>query len=117
MLVSFPSNMFAMFWTLISQQIYRCYVIYSRRWLVIGFPIMLWLANLALSIVIIWLTSTTRTDTIITHQRPLKPFLCSFFSATIALNLIAIGMYFLGFPRTSDLHALLSYYCEPHLEC
>ena len=72
-------------------QIYRCYVVFAHSWLVIIFPIILWLASLACSIMIIYITDTLRQDTTISQQSLLKPFLYSFFIITIVLNLIVTG--------------------------
>lgn len=48
----------------------------------------MWLANVACSVMIIFITATLRQDTTISQQRLLKPFLYSFFIITIALNLL-----------------------------
>lgn len=72
-------------------QIYRCYVVFAHSWLIIIFPMILWLASLACSIMIIFITATLRQDTTISQQSLLKPFLYSFFIVTIVLNFIVTG--------------------------
>ncbi|PSR75960.1 hypothetical protein PHLCEN_2v8765 [Hermanssonia centrifuga] len=72
--------------------IYRCFVIFSHKWLIIAFPLLMWLANVACSVMIIFITATLRQDTTISQQRLLKPFLYSFFIITIALNLLTTSM-------------------------
>ncbi|THG93988.1 hypothetical protein EW026_g7390 [Hermanssonia centrifuga] len=78
--------------------IYRCFVIFSHKWLIIAFPLLMWLANVACSVMIIFITATLRQDTTISQQRLLKPFLYSFFIITIALNLLTTTQR--GLPRS-----------------
>lgn len=72
-------------------QIYRCYVVFAHSWKIIILPLLMWLASLACSIVIIFITATLRKDTTISQQSLLKPFLYSFFVDTIILNLMVTG--------------------------
>lgn len=64
---------------------------FSHSWLIIAFPCVMWLADLACSIVIIYISATLRQDALISTQGHLKPFLWAFFSVTIALNLLTTG--------------------------
>lgn len=75
-----------------NHQIYRCFVIYSRSWKIALLPILMWLADVACSVMIIFITATLRQDTVISQQHMLKPFLLSFFIVTIALNFLTTGM-------------------------
>ena len=72
-------------------QIYRCYVVFAHSWKITIFPLLLWLASIACSVVIIDITATLRKDTTISQQSLLKPFLYSFFVITIVLNFITTG--------------------------
>ena len=72
-------------------QIYRCFVIFSHSWAVACVPILMWLGDVACSVMIILITATLRTDALISQQKLLKPFLYSFFCITIALNFLTTG--------------------------
>ena len=74
------------------RQIYRCWVVFAHNWTIASIPILMWLADVACSVMIILITATLRTDALISQQKLLKPFLYSFFSITIALNLITTGL-------------------------
>lgn len=74
-------------------KIYRCYVVFGHSWKIILLPILLWLADVAFSVMIIFITTTLQKDTTISQQSLLKPFLYSFFVVTIVLNLITTGAY------------------------
>ena len=74
-------------------QLYRCYVVFAHSWKIVLLPLLLWLASVACSIMIIFITATLRKDTTISQQSLLKPFLYSFFIVTIVLNLIVTGTY------------------------
>ena len=74
-----------------SCQIYRCLAIFSYNWLVIVFPVVLWLGNLACSIAIIYITSTLRTNALLNINQ-LSPFLTSFLVITLVTNLLTTGM-------------------------
>ena len=71
-------------------QIYRCLVIFSYRWLVIVFPILLWTANAVCSAIIIYITATLRKDTLLSTNL-LSPFLTSFLVVTLVTNLLTTG--------------------------
>ena len=66
-------------------------MIFSHSWAVAFVPVLMWLADLACSVMIILITSTLHTDTLISQQKLLKPFLYSFFAVTIALNFLTTG--------------------------
>ncbi|KAI0346626.1 hypothetical protein BDW22DRAFT_1323122 [Trametopsis cervina] len=72
--------------------IYRCFIIYSHKWTVIMLPLIMWAADAAFSVVIIWISATLRQDAVISTQVLLKPFLYSFFCVTIILNLLTTGL-------------------------
>lgn len=66
-------------------------MIFSHSWAVIVFPLLMWLADVACSVMIILITATLRTDALISTQKLLKPFLYSFFAVTIGLNCLTTG--------------------------
>ncbi|GJE85142.1 hypothetical protein PsYK624_012200 [Phanerochaete sordida] len=72
--------------------IYRCFVIFSHSWAIAFVPLLMWLADVACSVMIILITATLHTDTLISQQKLLKPFLYSFFAVTIALNFLTTGL-------------------------
>lgn len=72
--------------------IYRCFVIYSRSWKIILLPILMWLADVACSVMIIFITATLRKDAVLSQQGLLKPFLLSFLIITIVLNFLTTGI-------------------------
>jgi hypothetical protein len=72
-------------------QIYRCFVIFAHSWRVAFVPVLMWLADLACSVMIIYITATLRRDAVISQQSLLKPFLYSFFCVTITLNFVTTG--------------------------
>ena len=72
-------------------QIYRCWVVFAHNWTIALVPVLMWLADVACSVMIIYITATLRADALISQQKLLKPFLYSFFSITIALNFLTTG--------------------------
>ena len=66
-------------------------MIFSHSWAIALFPLLMWLADVACSVMIILITATLHTDTLISQQKLLKPFLYSFFAVTIALNFLTTG--------------------------
>jgi hypothetical protein len=75
---------------LIASQIYRCLVIFSYKWLVIVFPILLWLGNAVCSAAIIYISATLRTNALLNINQ-LSPFLTSFLVITLVTNLLTTG--------------------------
>lgn len=52
----------------------------------------MWLADVACSVMIIFITATLRKDAVLSQQGLLKPFLLSFLIITIVLNFLTTGM-------------------------
>ncbi|KIP05679.1 hypothetical protein PHLGIDRAFT_119583, partial [Phlebiopsis gigantea 11061_1 CR5-6] len=71
--------------------IYRCLVVFARRWAVVALPALLWLANAVCSAVIIYITSTLRTDALLSIAQ-LAPFLTAFLVLTLATNVLTTGL-------------------------
>ncbi|KAF5310296.1 hypothetical protein D9619_010551 [Psilocybe cf. subviscida] len=70
--------------------LYRCYMIYNRKWLVILVPGLLWLGTLAFSIVTIVIEATLGTGVL--NQSQLKPFITGTLSMTLAMNVITTSL-------------------------
>ncbi|KAI0085804.1 hypothetical protein BDY19DRAFT_895916 [Irpex rosettiformis] len=71
--------------------IYRCFVVFFYDWRVVAFPILLWFANAACGITIIYISATLRTDTLITANQ-LSSFIMSFLVITLVTNLLTTGL-------------------------
>jgi len=71
--------------------IYRCFVVFYRKWLVISFPLLMWLANLANSIIIIYITATLKTHATL-NVNNLMPFITSFLVLNLATNMLVTGL-------------------------
>ncbi|KZT69503.1 hypothetical protein DAEQUDRAFT_690628 [Daedalea quercina L-15889] len=75
--------------------IYRCWVVYTlsiRRWVVVAFPVLLWLGVAACSFMDIFYLCTLHLNTSIPLATPLQPWLYAYFSLTLALNFLTTGM-------------------------
>ncbi|KIP07596.1 hypothetical protein PHLGIDRAFT_35367 [Phlebiopsis gigantea 11061_1 CR5-6] len=71
--------------------IYRCYVVYSRNWLVIAPLCLIWLAGMATEGVSCYIEFTLHQSALLNTSQ-LTPFITSFLTITLALNLIATSM-------------------------
>ncbi|KAF4623801.1 hypothetical protein D9613_001289 [Agrocybe pediades] len=67
--------------------IYRCFIIYSRSYLVILLPVILWLGGFAATIWVIYLEATLHSRVLVTAKQ-LRPSGSLFWGLTIALNVI-----------------------------
>lgn len=73
---------------------------FSYNWLVVAFPVLLWLANAVCSAIIIYITATLRTDALLSVDK-LAPFLTAFLVVTLATNLLTTGAYSIPCPSLS----------------
>ncbi|THG99497.1 hypothetical protein EW026_g2856 [Hermanssonia centrifuga] len=71
--------------------IYRCLVVFNYKWLVIIFPVLLWLANAVCAVAIIIITATLH-QTALIHIGNLKPWITAFLVVTLLTNLITTGL-------------------------
>ncbi|KAF6752066.1 hypothetical protein DFP72DRAFT_991158 [Ephemerocybe angulata] len=70
--------------------LYRCYVIYNRRWWVAILPALMWLATAACSGVTIYIESTIGNGDLSESQ--FEPFISSTLALTLATNLITTSL-------------------------
>ncbi|KAF5309750.1 hypothetical protein D9611_013619 [Ephemerocybe angulata] len=70
--------------------LYRCYVIYNRRWWVAILPALMWLATAACSGVTIYIESTIGNGDL--SQSQFQPFISSTLALTLATNLITTSL-------------------------
>lgn len=69
---------------------YRCWVIYSKSWAIALIPGMLWLGVLVAAILNIIVLHSIHSESL-TVAKSLRPIVTSFWSISIALNIIATG--------------------------
>lgn len=72
-------------------QIYRCYVVYGRRWIVIIPSSILWLAGFACAIAETYYSSTATQSTNLVGAAKIEPFLNAFIVCCVTLNVITTG--------------------------
>ncbi|KIJ46937.1 hypothetical protein M422DRAFT_206169 [Sphaerobolus stellatus SS14] len=72
--------------------VYRCWVIYGRSWKVVAIPLILWLGDIACAIGVIRLEAILHQRTTTVTAADLTPWISSFWSLTISLNIITTGL-------------------------
>ncbi|KAF8345147.1 hypothetical protein F5887DRAFT_1282876 [Amanita rubescens] len=73
--------------------LYRCWVIYSRNWLVIMFPLLMWLGETACGIMAAYREATLPTDgSGMLNTSRLSPWITGLLSLTLAMNLITTSL-------------------------
>lgn len=70
--------------------LYRCYIIYNRRWFVIVGPALMWIGTAVCSSFTIYIEA--RLDTGVLSQSQLKPFITSTLVLTLATNVITTSL-------------------------
>ncbi|EMD36522.1 hypothetical protein CERSUDRAFT_95817 [Gelatoporia subvermispora B] len=72
-------------------QIYRCWIVWERRWTAIIVPVVSWFAGLGASLELIARSATTNNVDGINAQS-LTPFIGAAYTLTVALNIIATSL-------------------------
>jgi len=72
--------------------IYRCYVIYSRSWIIIALPTLIWMADTAVSVVEIYYTSTIDMSTSLPDASKPQPFAKSYILLAFVQNVMTTGL-------------------------
>ncbi|KAJ3878312.1 hypothetical protein F5051DRAFT_232493 [Lentinula edodes] len=75
--------------------VYRCWVVYNKRWLVIAFPLLLWLGYLGLAIFVIYLeASADNPHVLLTGPglSDLTPSITSGWTMSLVNNILATGL-------------------------
>ena len=68
-------------------QIYRCWMVYSRRLLIILLPVALWIMTLVSGAMMIWVESTTDQNALLDDPR-ITPWLDTITACTLAVNVL-----------------------------
>ncbi|KAJ7576922.1 hypothetical protein C8J56DRAFT_971940 [Mycena floridula] len=71
--------------------IYRCWVVYGKSYLVIAFPLLIWMADTACAMVLTWIEATFHSHSLLLAGK-FGPFLTSFASLTIVQNVITTAL-------------------------
>ncbi|KAJ7586891.1 hypothetical protein C8J56DRAFT_1165133 [Mycena floridula] len=71
--------------------IYRCWVVYYRRYLVIVFPVLVWIADSAGAIVLLWLQGTVNAESLVNNNQA-EPILKAYTALSIPVNMFATSM-------------------------
>ncbi|KAM5545449.1 hypothetical protein V8D89_000487 [Ganoderma adspersum] len=71
--------------------IYRCYVVYSRNWMLVAPLCILWLVGIIVSVFWCYIEFTLHANALL-NTRKLKPFITSTLVITLVLNLIATSL-------------------------
>jgi len=72
--------------------LYRCWIIYSRKWMIVVLPTLLWLGCTACGIMTIYVEATLDTDGALLNAHNLIPFITSMLSLTLAMNILTTGL-------------------------
>ncbi|KAJ6576670.1 hypothetical protein DFH09DRAFT_1149970 [Mycena vulgaris] len=72
--------------------IYRCYIVYGRRWLVVVPSFVLYLTGIAMAIKLMYVEITTSNGAITLNSNVIKPWWSAFFAITAAQNVLTTGL-------------------------
>ncbi|KAF7344674.1 hypothetical protein MVEN_01627600 [Mycena venus] len=72
--------------------IYRCYIVYGRRWRPIALSFMLYLAGIAMTVKLMLVQITTRNDAITLTSNVIMPWWSAFFAITAAQNILTTSL-------------------------
>ncbi|KAF9473129.1 hypothetical protein BDN70DRAFT_817686 [Pholiota conissans] len=72
--------------------IFRCWVVYSKNWLIIILPILLWLATTVCGAMTIYIEATMGTSGKLLNSSSLVPFITSMLCLTLVLNILTTGV-------------------------
>ncbi|KAG2002397.1 hypothetical protein CC2G_004591 [Coprinopsis cinerea AmutBmut pab1-1] len=72
--------------------LYRCWIIYNRRWLVIAFPTLLWIGCTVCGAITIYVEATLDTEGALLNAKSLIPFITSMLCLTLAMNSLTTGL-------------------------
>ncbi|KAJ3753680.1 hypothetical protein EV360DRAFT_87554 [Lentinula raphanica] len=75
--------------------VYRCWVVYNRRWLVVAFPVLLWLGYLGLAIFVIYLEASANNPRVLLTGpglSDLTPSITSGWTLSLVNNILATGL-------------------------
>ncbi|CAA7264462.1 unnamed protein product [Cyclocybe aegerita] len=72
--------------------LYRCFIVYSKRWLVIVLPTLLWLGTTVCGAMTIYVEATLDTSGKLLNASNLIPFITSMLCLTLATNVLTTGL-------------------------
>ncbi|OCH85478.1 hypothetical protein OBBRIDRAFT_739850 [Obba rivulosa] len=72
-------------------KIYRCWIVYERRWLAVALPILLWTASAVVSTIFMVLAVVTKSSSGV-NAMSLTPWVAASFSITVVLNIITTSL-------------------------
>ncbi|KAF5376458.1 hypothetical protein D9615_008606 [Tricholomella constricta] len=72
--------------------LYRCWIVYSKKWLVILFPALMWVAGTVCGIMTAYIEATLTNDGALLNASNLVPFITSMLTLTLAMNLITTSL-------------------------
>lgn len=72
--------------------IYRCWIIYSRKWYIIVPSVTLWLGTTACGIVTCYLEAKLANNAALVNAKDIKPFITGMLSLTLTTNLITTSL-------------------------
>ena len=97
--------------------IYRCFVVYGRRWQAIAVSFILYLTGIAMGIKLMSVEITTSNAAITLNSNVIKPWWSAFFAITAAQNVLTTCK-FSAFPSGPHcLHIHVSSACVAHMAC
>lgn len=96
--------------------LFRCFIIYNRRWWVVAFPVLMWLATAATSGVTVYIEATIGSGNL--NQSQFEPFITSTLVLTLATNLITTSLIVYRIYRiqshTAHHSTFSSYHSRPY---
>ncbi|TFK38572.1 hypothetical protein BDQ12DRAFT_747923 [Crucibulum laeve] len=73
--------------------LYRCWIIYSKNWMVIALPIAIWLGGTVCGAMTIYVEATLKVNDALLNASSLVPFITSMLCLTLAMNVLTTCMY------------------------
>jgi hypothetical protein len=87
MLVSIYQIASVLRFSMITIQIYRCWIVYNKNWRVVAFSFILWIGTIVTTIYDIYIESSLHAKVLI-GAKQLQPVIDSFWACTILLNVL-----------------------------
>ncbi|KAG6908537.1 hypothetical protein DXG01_004308 [Tephrocybe rancida] len=72
--------------------LYRCWIVYGKNWLVIIFPVLIWLGGTACGIMTTYVEATLSHNPNLLNAPNVVPFITGMLSLTLAMNLITTSL-------------------------
>ncbi|RDB21603.1 hypothetical protein Hypma_011202 [Hypsizygus marmoreus] len=72
--------------------LYRCWVIYSKRWLIVLVPALMWIAETVCGIMTAYIEANLKNDAALVNAKSLVPFITSMLTLTLVTNVIVTSL-------------------------